>query len=134
MRENLFKLGVFALASGGKSFFKIDCEALTPTDWDCLARLAVERVPPFGLVHGVPDGGLPFATALLPYARPWSRRVLVAEDVWTTGGSMLHHIADLQAERGYLSGDICGIVAFARGPIQAEWIRPIFQLTAAEHE
>jgi len=43
---NLFQLGKITLNSGKKSFFKIECDALTEEDWDCLAEIAMEEVIP----------------------------------------------------------------------------------------
>lgn len=90
----LFQLGLFQLASGRMSKFKIDCDALTPDDWDCLAVLLLDLVAPFSEVHGVPTGGLAFADALRPHVDPGSSFVLVVDDVWTTGGSMREFIHD----------------------------------------
>lgn len=65
---SLFRLGDFALASGSRSSWKIECDALTADDWRALAAMAVEVLPPFARVVGVPRGGWPFMFALQPYA------------------------------------------------------------------
>ncbi len=104
----LFKVGEFTLRSGAKSKFKIECDALTPEDWEGLALMAVEHLPPFGLVEGVPRGGLPFADALRPYATPGCETLLIVDDVGTTGGSMERHRNGRKA---------IGLVAFKRGPL-----------------
>src|SRR5256885_11517306 len=87
----LFELGPFTLPSGRITHFKIECDVLTPGDWAALARLAVETLPPFGYVEGVPQGGLAFAEALHAYTTPDNQRLLIADDVWVTGLSMERH-------------------------------------------
>lgn len=122
MAAHLFQLGDFTLRSGRKSAWKIECEALTPGDWAALARMAAEVLPPFGQVVGVPRGGLPFAGALARYTVAWTDRLLIAEDVVTTGGS----IERVRAEQ---SGhpDPVGVCVFARGSVPP-WVAPLFTL------
>jgi hypothetical protein len=117
---SLFELGPFTLPSGRATHFKIECDALTETDWAALARLAVELLPPFGHVEGVPRGGVPFARALERYVTPSSSRLLIADDVWVTGLSMERHRSDRTA---------IGVVAFARNPVAA-WVEPLLHLGA----
>ena len=64
---HLFETGEFKLSSGKKSDWKIECDALVPSDWDTLA-LIVSKAYKFNRVVGIPEGGLPFAEALEPYA------------------------------------------------------------------
>lgn len=118
---NLFQLGNFTLHSGAKSDWKIECDALTAEDWEALARIAVERIPPFGKVEGVPRGGFPFQDALSKYATPGLETLLIAEDVTTTGDSM---------EKTRNGRDAIGVVVFCRGHCP-EWVIPLFTLTRA---
>lgn len=115
----LFRYGNFTLASGATSTWKIDCDALTSEDWDALAAMAVQILPPFGYVEGVPQGGIPFANALRRYRTEGSKTLLIAEDVVTTGGSM-------ERFRGGRALTI-GVVVFARGRCP-EWVIPLFQM------
>ena len=118
----LFKLGDFTLHSGGKSFFKIDCDALTDEDWATLARLTYESVPKFKKVIGIPDGGLKLAKALRAYRFPNPENpVLVVDDVLTTGKSM-------ERVRQSVGANCIGVVVFARGEC-ADWITPLFRLS-----
>jgi orotate phosphoribosyltransferase len=115
----LFRAGDFTLAGGRRSWWRIDCDALAADDWAVLARLAAERLPPFGDVEGVPLGGLPFAAALRPHATPDCSTLLIAEDVVTTGGSM---------ERFREGRAALGVAAFCRGRCPP-WVTPLFSLT-----
>ena len=86
---HLFQRGDFTLSGGARSDFKIDCDALSDEDWDTLAYLAAKRLPKFGSVSGVPEGGLKFAKALEKYVSGYpDAGYLIADDVWTTGASM----------------------------------------------
>lgn len=115
---NLFELGPFTLPSGRVSHFKIECDVLTKEDWAALARLAVEILPPFGAVEGVPRGGIAFAEALAPYATDGG--LLIADDVWVSGRSMEAHRAHKAAH---------GIVAFSRGNLPS-WVATLFQINS----
>jgi hypothetical protein len=102
----LFRRGDFTSAAGLVLPFKIECDALTPEDWACIAYVGARMMPPFGRVIGVPRGGLTLAEAMAPYAT--SGAPLVVDDVWTTGKSMM---AAAPHEPWI------GFVAFARGPL-----------------
>ena len=126
---NLFQLGDFTLRSGAKSRWKIECDALTPADWEGLAAMAVEILPPFSGVSGVPRGGIPFADALSRYIISASPHpVLIAEDVCTTGGSMERWKKTLEEElvpKRYQVRYI-GVAVFARNPTWPKWVTPLF--------
>lgn len=115
---NLFQFGNFTLASGKQSQWKIECDALTDTDWEVLALIASEILPPFGRVEGVPTGGIKFAKALEKYKNYYSDKLLIAEDVITTGGSM---------ERFRNGRDAQGIAVFSRGEIP-DWVTILFKM------
>jgi len=86
----LFVFGDFALHSGQRSSWKIDCDALSDEDIQTLAHMARSILPPFGDVIGVPRGGLRLADALR--GTSFGHRVLVVDDVLTTGASMLRYM------------------------------------------
>lgn len=113
---SLFKKGSFKLHSGAPSSFLIDCDALTASDLEALALFARERIPPFGRVEGVPQGGLRFAIAMAEHATEGP--LLIVDDVLTSGGSMEEHRAGREAN---------GLVIFARGPCPG-WVDAIFQM------
>ena len=89
---HLFKTGKFKLSSGKVSDWKIECDALVSQDWDTLAGIVSKRFK-FNRVVGIPEGGLPFAEALEPYAKKGSRLqpTLLVDDVMTTGRSFEEH-------------------------------------------
>ena len=111
---SLFLFGSFALHSGGRTDFKIDCDALTDGDWYALAARIARRVSAFGSVEGVPRGGLKLAEMLKGYCT--AGPVLIVDDVLTTGASM---------EQQRAGRDAMGVVVFARGPVPS-WIEPLF--------
>lgn len=85
-----------------------------------------KRVPDFSDVIGIPKGGIEIAFALNKYKNKESNRLLIVDDVFTTGNSMeemrekYSHI--------YAKPAIIGSVIFARSKTP-DWITPLFQLT-----
>lgn len=120
---NLFQSGEFILNSGVPSFYKVDCDALTDGDIDCLARLIKDNLPLFSWVEGVPTGGLRLAKALEYLAEPdHSILGLVVDDVMTTGNSM-------EVQRDFRQ-PVIGVVIFNRIPADEEspnWIKSIWR-------
>lgn len=125
---NLFQLGNFKSASGKILPWKIECDAFTQADWEALALMASEVLPPFNFVEGVPRGGMPFAKALVKYATRGTGTVLIADDVCTSGGSL--EWARGRTEWIYQEARIIGCVVFARGPCP-DWVTPLFRMAGA---
>lgn len=125
---NLFMKGDIVLSSGFTSDFKIECDALTDDDLECLAYLVSKKIG-FRRVIGIGriySGGRRFATTLLKYSDPLQPTILIADDVLTTGKSM----QDMRYNAlmaGTKSEDIKGVVIFAREKCP-EWINAIFQM------
>ena len=115
VRPLLFCAGDFALHSGSKSKWKINCNALLPEDWQALALMAMEFLPSFGSVEGVSQGGLKLAEAMRAHVFPYGP-VLICDDVLTTGRSMEEQRAGRKA---------LGLVAFSRAKAIAPWIYAI---------
>ncbi len=85
---NLFRFGTFQLHGGELSNWKIECDALTKDDWECLANLISWKVK-FHDVMGVPSGGIPLANALEEYrSKDPNDPFLIVDDVYTTGKSI----------------------------------------------
>jgi orotate phosphoribosyltransferase len=108
---SLFQHGPFTSTSGITLPYKIECDALTDEDWEVIAQQALDILPPFRWVYGVPRGGLRLAALLQFHRSSMSKTALFVDDVWTTGGSMRKAIRGLGVEKWM------GYVAFARGPL-----------------
>jgi hypothetical protein len=119
--RRLFNLGSHELHSGSRSAWLIDCAALDDGDLLVLAGLARELVGPWGPVEGVPRGGIRFATFCQMIADPTSDRLLIVDDVCTTGASLEEHRA---------GRDAVGVAIFARGPVP-EWATALFTYAGA---
>lgn len=111
----LFQVGSFALSAGMKSWWKLDCDALSQQDWGAIMSLACRLVGAFGSVEGVPRGGLKLAD-MLRYDREAGYPLLIVDDVLTTGASMERQRAGREAK---------GFVLFARGPC-LPWVKALF--------
>lgn len=124
-QETLFKWGDFTSHSGIELSFKIDCDALTDDDIDCIAKYIASKTS-FGVVEGIPRGGMRLAEALEKYA-VWEApfMCLVVDDVCTTGKSL----ENWKARQSPLihPGDIVGWVIFARGKLPS-WANPVFEM------
>jgi orotate phosphoribosyltransferase len=121
---NLFNIGEFKLHSGSISKFKIDCDALTEKDWEVLACIVADGEIKFGAVVGIPKGGLKFAEALLPYINDDCDRLLIVDDVLTTGKSMKQEFK----KHSKFYKHIFGVVVFDRGEYPCPWwVYPIFR-------
>lgn len=117
---NLFQLGNFKSHAGLDLEWKIECDALTDEDWECLAKMIAERTQ-FGSVYGIPRGGTKLANALQKYVTPKCPIRLVVDDVWTTGKSMMEVMQP---------GDF-GFVVFARQRIifdSNKYVRALFTM------
>lgn len=113
---SLLQLADIVLHSGKKSKFKIECDSLTEEDWNTLAYLGSRIVGKFSKVYGIPRGGIPFARALEKYADN-DGPLLIADDVLTTGGSIVEKLRE----------GCVGLVAFARGKCP-EGVKAIFYM------
>jgi hypoxanthine phosphoribosyltransferase len=117
---NLFQKKEIKLHSGGKSFFKIECDALTDDDIETLAYI-ISRKYTFHNVVGIPNGGVRISNALQKYASRGLGPLLIVDDVLTTGKSM--------EKAKEMFGNVLsrGVVLFARGECP-KWIEPIFNM------
>lgn len=151
----LFQGGCFTLHSGQESDWIIDCNSLTDEDWQTLAHMAYRLLQKtwarFGIVEGVPTGGLKFAEAMRPFAscacghsraaheghtvvdgfpeethcsRGCGCKAFRGEETILIVDDVLTTGKSMKEQRGKRI-DAVGIVVFARGPCPA-WIRPLF--------
>ena len=127
---NLFNKDNITLSSGLQSDFKIDCDALTDADIECIAHLISKRIS-FDSVRGVPTGGTRLAKALEKYStNTWQRIVLIVDDVLTTGGSMERMKKEILSKPHHKKEEetlIKGCVVFSRGECPS-WITPLFKM------
>lgn len=120
----LLQWGDFTGHSGRTLHFKIECDALDDEDWACAAGMISRIVPPFDRVVGIPRGGAKLAFALEQHCTEGSERILIVDDVWTTGESMREHRQLIESE---WDDPIHGAVLFARGPTPY-WVNSVFRL------
>ena len=123
---NLFVKERFIMHAGGISDFKIECDALTKEDYKTLAFLVSRKID-YKKVYGIPRGGIPFEQELKKYENKNSNVILIADDVLTTGTSMIDFKKDLLAKEDIKEEDIKGIVIFNRGNTLS-WVETIFSL------
>ena len=122
---NLLQWGSFTSAAGLPLAWKIECDAFTKEDWDCIARVMAPHLGPFGACFGVPRGGFAMAEAFKPFvSADWGAPVLLVDDVWTTGKSM-NAFANEYLVRGTTW---IGCVVFTRNPIAVPNVRAMFTL------
>ena len=110
--------------SGDELHWKIECEALFPNEWKCIARMIMEyQTEPFQAAIGIPRGGLKLSGYLNQYATQNSNDpYLLVDDVLTTGGSMEQYKEEHLKEK-----DVIGWVVFARTK-PADWSKSLFQM------
>ena len=108
---NLFQYKPFVSAAGIYLDWKIECDALTKEDWESIARISYKSIPSFKFALGVPEGGIFLAYAIDHYANRDAEKILIVDDVWTTGSSMQKYAANLNLDNWI------GFVAFSRGKL-----------------
>lgn len=115
--ENLFQKKRFTMHSGGVSDFKLECDALTRKDYETLAYMVSRKIQ-FKKCFGIPRGGLPFEKALKQYENNNSETILIVDDVFTTGGSIIQFKNQLLQD-GVINQetDVQVIVVFSRGKL-----------------
>lgn len=129
---SLFQWGHFNLHSGDKSWWRIDCDALTDSEISFFAKMISERVGRFNnVVSPVSHPGSSvhkLKEALKPYSDP---RVsdpgliyLIVDDVMTSGASLLEMYEKLKPHAAIIKG----AVMFQRGRNDLDFVKPIFRL------
>jgi orotate phosphoribosyltransferase len=119
---SLFQRGDFKLHSGQRSNWRVDCDHLLDEDLKALVAMALEILPAYGEVVGIPTGGTKLASLMQLYINPGSGRLLIVDDVLTTGFSMEEERARHQGK------EVVGLVLFAREK-PAPWIKAIWART-----
>jgi len=123
MIANLFQKKNLILNSGLSSDFKIECDALTDKDIECLSYLISKKIQ-FKSVFGVPTGGIKIQKELEKYCiNDDNLPILICDDVLTTGGSMERFKESLSLS----DKNVKGIVLFSRGNCP-NWIDSLFKM------
>lgn len=125
-RVTLFRDDRFTSHSGLDLPWRIECDALSPEDWDTIGK-AVARRYMFCEAIGIPRGGIPFAEALNRHKQAEHHcNIVVVDDVITTGNSMLQYMQEI--EKKYPDKRVFGIALFARRGFQKFGIETVFQV------
>ena len=111
----LFQMGEFISHAGLKLPWKIECDAISPEEWNALARMVIDyQKESFSKAVGIPRGGIPFADALNEYGSgDPNDPILIADDVYTTGTSFNQFISE-----NYSNQKVIKWCVFARSPTQ----------------
>tara|TARA_B100000945_G_C20407237_1_gene610683 strand:+ start:641 stop:1084 length:444 start_codon:yes stop_codon:yes gene_type:complete len=128
VRENhLFVEEDFIGHSGGELHWKIECDALFPNEWKCIAKMIMEHEKrPFQAAIGIPRGGITLSKYLNEYSTQNPEDpYLIVDDVLTTGGSMNYFVE--QYFRNREPNEYFGWVVFSRKS-PASWIKALFQM------
>jgi len=113
---DLFQKQKFTSHAGIPMEWKIEMDAISDKEWDCLASMIMDyQKEPFSKVVGIPRGGIKLQNALHKYAErepkhPW----LVVDDVYTTGTSFREFCITNETMFAYKW------VIFARKPVDVD--------------
>ncbi len=115
--------------SGDELHWKIECEALFPTEWKCIARMIMEHEKrPFCAAIGIPRGGVELGRHLNEYATGnYDHPYLICDDVLTTGNSFNEFADEYFKENKPSVLSYFGWVVFSRGEPQ-HWVKSLFQM------
>ena len=131
----LFQAGDFISHAGLPLKWKIECDAITNREWDCLATMIMDyQKEPFSKAIGIPRGGLQLEQALKKYETGNSYDpVLICDDVYTTGTSFREFDHTVEPIKYFKGGEIRNSfnpfkwVVFARKPT-TDGVRALFTM------
>ena len=111
--------------SGGELHWKIECDAIFPNEWKCIARMIMEyEKRPFQAAIGIPRGGVELGRWLNEYStQNPDDPYLICDDVLTTGGSFDEFVEENFKDKKYF-----GWCVFARNKPKQDWIQSLFQM------
>jgi len=122
---DLFQRQKFTSHAGIPMEWKIEMDAISDKEWDCLASMIMDyQKEPFSKVVGIPRGGVKLQNALQKYSEwepkhPW----LVVDDVYTTGTSFREFCTTRETMFAYKW------VVFARQPTDKDaGVRALFTM------
>ena len=111
--------------SGDPLHWKIECDAIFPNEWKCIARMIMEyEKRPFQAAIGIPRGGVELGRWLNEYStQNPDDPYLICDDVLTTGGSFDEFVEENFKDKKYFGGCV-----FARNKPKQDWIQSLFQM------
>ena len=139
---DLFQTGNFVSHAGLNLTWKIEMDAISDAEWECLAKMILEiEHRPFRAATGIPRGGVALGVALNQHATGNDNDpLLIVDDVWTTGTSFREIVEhpDMKEWIGvhslydpWQSANWFGWVVFARTPT-IKPIRALFEMAVPD--
>ena len=122
---DLFQKINFTSHSGLDLTWKIEMDALSRGDWECIAQMIFELSPPFREAIGIPRGGVKLGKLLnLHGTGKKEDPICIVDDVLTTGGSM----DEFKTKRQWRNPtNYIGWVVFSRSQTP-HWVNALFQM------
>jgi len=121
----LFQKIDFTSHSGLDLKWKIEMDALSHKEWECIAQMIIELSHPFREAVGIPRGGNILGKLLnLHGTGKREDPICIVDDVLTTGGSM----NEFKRKRHWRNPtNYIGWVVFARAKCP-DWVTALFQM------
>ena len=125
MLIDLFQKINFTSHSGLDLTWKIEMDALSREDWECISHMIIELSPRFKEAVGIPRGGVKLGKLLNQYGTGKREDpICIVDDVLTTGGSM----DEFKTKRQWRNpSKYIGWVVFSRSQTP-HWVNALFQM------
>ena len=124
---DLFQKIDFTSHPGLDLTWKIEMDALSHREWECISHMIRELSPPFREAIGIPRGGNVLGKLLNRHGTGKEEDpICIVDDVLTTGMSMNTYREEMDIERWQKSCAL-GWVVFARVR-PPKWIKALFQM------
>ena len=121
----LFQKVDFKSHAGLDLHWKIEMDALSHSEWECIAQMIMELTPPFKEAIGIPRGGNILGKLMNKHGTGKREDpICIVDDVLTTGGSM----NEFRTKRQWRNpSKYIGWVVFARSQ-SPDWVTALFQM------
>ena len=124
---DLFQKIDFTSHAGLDLPWKVEMDALSHREWECISHMIRELSPPFREAIGIPRGGNVLGKLLNRHGTGKEEDpICIVDDVLTTGMSMDTYREEMDIERWQKSCAL-GWVVFARVR-PPKWIKALFQM------
>ena len=122
---DLFQKVDFKSHAGLDLHWKIEMDALSHKEWECIAQMIMELTPTFKEAIGIPRGGTILGKLLNQHGTGIREHpICIVDDVLTTGGSM----NEFKAKRQWRNpSKYIGWVVFSRSQTP-HWVNALFQM------